>query len=1002
MKAIRPMFLLLLCGAMGLPLAAQVTVRNIVPLAQSGETNQDSEPNIAVNLANPQQIAASAFTPDPGGSATLSPIFVSTDGGTTWTMNNVVPSVGGTGDITLRFGGTSNVLYTGILKKPFGLRLNILRKPVFSNTTAMDVLIDRTNIDQPYVAAATVSGGAGFGEDRVYVGHNDFGASSGKTATVELSTNAATAPAPAGFTARRIEPRTTNGQDLPPIRPVVHLDGTIYAAYYGWRSGSPVLNSDVVVVRDDTWASSGSPFGNLLGADTSAGFIVAANVRVPFDSNSQPAFGQERFVASNISIAVDPRDSNTVWVAWADYPTATSTTYTLHVRRSTTRGTTWSGDLLTVSGATNPALAVNSHGRLGFAYQQLTGSGSTQRWQTHFRRTDDGTTWNDVTLSNTPANTPAFTFTPYIGDYIHVMAVGKDFYGIFSANNTPDPANFPSGVIWQRNVDTGTLALRNLSNTADVAVSIDPFFFRVTDVEPSNDFYVADWNSSITVRDTGVEPSTNPVFFATSDVWNRRSPTTGSFPGGAPDNENAGNGVGLIGKNYSFARIRRNATASASATVTAHFLVSRFGTGSNYIDANDDAVSFPNPDPTITFAPGDLEAITAPWEWQLPAVASTHLCLAVEISAAGDPYVAPTLRGNTPGWPTTDLRILNDNNKAQRNMGLSTTPATGASGTSTYYALIHNAATVTRDMRLTWTTEGRHHQRLKMLSLETIGGEGRRRLEPKGSIVLDAMRPGEDRWIAIHFVPPSGEPGEIVAVNFFEMEQGVAVNGFAIGAKLATDREVFADTLTLHRSVLTRLRYFNVPGADEQGALADRLGRDVSADRYAEVARTFIAWYERSARDIPTIAGKGLASANAKSLREAINGGRPLEAAVAHTSLLNDLDTQLTMVELSGGNAADVLQTVRWQSALIARDPRLRSCAALQTGAAEFITSYQQRQAGAGEYERFLGESLPCLQRAGGLNPVPMRAMPGGQFETAALQKQHREILLALEASAPK
>ena len=42
--------------------AAQVTVVNMIPLAQSGETNQDSEPNLAVNPANPLQVAGSAFT----------------------------------------------------------------------------------------------------------------------------------------------------------------------------------------------------------------------------------------------------------------------------------------------------------------------------------------------------------------------------------------------------------------------------------------------------------------------------------------------------------------------------------------------------------------------------------------------------------------------------------------------------------------------------------------------------------------------------------------------------------------------------------------------------------------------------------------------------------------------------------------------------------------------------------------------------------------------------
>jgi len=42
-------------------------VVNMIPRSLSGETNQDSEPNLAVNPANVLQMAASAFTPNPAG-----------------------------------------------------------------------------------------------------------------------------------------------------------------------------------------------------------------------------------------------------------------------------------------------------------------------------------------------------------------------------------------------------------------------------------------------------------------------------------------------------------------------------------------------------------------------------------------------------------------------------------------------------------------------------------------------------------------------------------------------------------------------------------------------------------------------------------------------------------------------------------------------------------------------------------------------------------------------
>ena len=126
-------------------------VVNIIPNALSGETSQDSEPNIAVNPANANEIAISAFTPDPMGGANA-PIFVSIDGGTSWVLNSIVPSqagsASGTGDITPRFGSSGNRFYAGILRRPGNLRLNVLRAANFSAPNTMTILVDRNQVDQ--------------------------------------------------------------------------------------------------------------------------------------------------------------------------------------------------------------------------------------------------------------------------------------------------------------------------------------------------------------------------------------------------------------------------------------------------------------------------------------------------------------------------------------------------------------------------------------------------------------------------------------------------------------------------------------------------------------------------------------------------------------------------------------------------------------------------------------------------------------------------------------
>jgi len=228
-------------------------------------------------------------------------------------------------------------------------------------------------------------------------------------------------------------------------------------------------------------------FGALVDpSDSLAGRIVVSGVRVPFENNSHANFGQERFVSSNLSIAVDPTNSSRVYVAWADFPGG-SPPYTLHVRRSDNRGVTWSAsDLLTISNATNPALAVNNAGKVAFLYQRNTPTGvplANQRWETHVRRSvNQGGAWDDIILANTSAATPVVTFIPYLGDYAYIQAIGKDFYGIFSASNFPDMANFPLGVTYQRNANFNTHQLFRTDGVTQVAVSIDPFFFKI--VEP--------------------------------------------------------------------------------------------------------------------------------------------------------------------------------------------------------------------------------------------------------------------------------------------------------------------------------------------------------------------------------------------------------------------------------------------------------------------------------------------------------------------------------------
>jgi hypothetical protein len=469
------------------PLHAQVSLVNMIPQTRSGDTNQDAEPTIAINPANKMQLVGTAFTWDNLAGTpmvgTVAPIYVTTNGGQTWSLVFSVPSTAGaqfpTGDITVHFSGTTvgttNTLYTGILHAPeFSMR--VYRAADYRVNTPMTLLDTRTNnVDQPHTEAAVV------GQDRLYVGFNNgWGGVAPQTATLDFSQDASVASPTFNLNLLEVRGTGTGGQDGFAIMPAVHTDGTVYAAFFGWRSGSTM---DIVVMRDDNWGLGVNPFRALIDpGDTQAGQRVVTGVTIPTGN-----IGQQRVGSSSLSIAVDPNDSSRVYVAWLDLA---SSTPTLHVRRSIDRGQTWSAtDMVTVSNALNPSVAINIDGKVGFLYQQLTGTSPNQKWETHFVRTTDldATVWDSpgITFASTSASTPASTYSPYIGDYDRVIARDRNFYGIFSASNFPDKANFLPGVSYQRFVNWSTHKLfSDAAMTTEVAASIDPFFFVVNEVAP--------------------------------------------------------------------------------------------------------------------------------------------------------------------------------------------------------------------------------------------------------------------------------------------------------------------------------------------------------------------------------------------------------------------------------------------------------------------------------------------------------------------------------------
>jgi hypothetical protein len=415
-------------------------------------------------------------------------------------------------------------------------------------------------------------------------------------------------------------------------------------------------------------------------------------------------------------------------------------------------------------------------------------------------------------------------------------------------------------------------------------------------------------------------------------------------------------------------------------------------------------VSFPDPDPTVTFAPADAGPIITPaFHWHLNPVASTHLCLAVEVSSPGDRFAGQSLRGRAPGWPDQDLEILDDNNKAQRNMGLSTTPARGVEAAETCIcALVHNAATFRRDLELGYTLDPVLQERVQAVSLDGLGLR-RTRAKPMGRIVLKAMEPGEDRWVGVSFVPPTGSAGQIARVDFFEMVEGAAVSGFSLGTRVGNSKQVLAHTAERHRSVFTRLLALGHAEAEVEVKAAR------AALRKGSTPAGWLGGVRERFDSIATL----LADAGTDKRRiEALRGlldGKPADALVAQGCVLERADIAITMAVLAAGNRADILQTARWQAELFDAKPFADDAAAGKTvkRTRAFVTAYGERKAGEKEYVAMLRGVLPgieALKQRG--EPAVFDELLGKlrqeveRADPTLAQGAHRALLLHLQTVA--
>ena len=451
----------------GVARAVPVTTINIevdvIPVGASGESQQNSEPSIAVNPNNTSQLISGAFTgifSDPPVNVTT-PFWISNNGGTTWASFGSLQTL----DKSIAFNGST----------PLAATLNRLGNgdtqiQTFSSTNGLSFNNNLNNfnpsgdLDQPWIRTGP--------NNRVYVAYNDLTNFPGKSASLNVSTDGG-----ATYTSKLIETVVPGaGQDGPSVRQAVN-GNTVYAVFARWNTlltttngGERFASQEIVVKSTDG------------GVTFSAGTQVATPISVFTTAvNSLNSLGQER-IGSDNAIAVSRTNANRVMVAYVDSPNNTGGMQ-VHVAESTDGGATWANKFTTPIGvrSATPAITILDDGQVVLLYNSF--DPQRNELSQHLIATSDDFATTTEKILGTETNTfPARTFDPYLGDFTDLISIGDTFYGIFSASNADDGtlANFllNGPQLFQR-CTVGTAGAPGF-HLCDAAFSIDPFFFSGT------------------------------------------------------------------------------------------------------------------------------------------------------------------------------------------------------------------------------------------------------------------------------------------------------------------------------------------------------------------------------------------------------------------------------------------------------------------------------------------------------------------------------------------
>jgi hypothetical protein len=386
----------------------------------------DTEPSLAVNPRNPNQIAVVTFS-EGWGPTTKAPVWKSDDGGTNWRKVCQIPQPGagsgGPGDQKIGYDGDGKLFVAELAKGLSPPRCFIFRQtagpddPLTPGTTYGD--------DQPHLGVDQQSAGPCRG--LVYSPWLDFSQPRERSTVTKTDDGGVTLANVGAGDNGSFQNRTS--------RIALASDGKAYVVYKtreGATSGDFEKAHFRVMRSDDcgaTWTALGAGGVSVHGTAQVETFFTV--------SFGNPAKGKvARARSSDAWVAVNPTNGD----VYAAYVNKDSSGFgQVYVARSTDHGATWTSHRATGGShhSAYPEVAVTRSGAVGLLYIDYDDSGPATLFRHHLAQSfDNGVNWSDQVLQSMDPGLLANAESGFLwGDYEDLTAVGNTFYGVFTGRS---------------------------------------------------------------------------------------------------------------------------------------------------------------------------------------------------------------------------------------------------------------------------------------------------------------------------------------------------------------------------------------------------------------------------------------------------------------------------------------------------------------------------------------------------------------------------------------